>query len=138
MKLPTVLGKQLLIDHFKVRMEKPEDAYLAVAAFQRMAITSTLEDAVAAVKPWFKISNREIAENSPEMAAIMACYAVAKKDVLGHAIDAVMAIMDSPVGGSKDKLAAAAIVNELFGEKELIKDEVLTDKLMINLVSDKK
>jgi hypothetical protein len=138
MKLPTTLGSQLLRDHFAARMDKPVEAKDAVAAFQRMCLVADLEMAMSAVKPWFKPEHQVISENTPEMAACIAVHSCVKQDVLSVAIDAVLGIANSPVGSTKDKLAAAAIINELYGERELITDAVLTDKLVLDLVGDGK
>ena len=134
-QLPTILGKQLLKDMLGTRMEDASDAYLAVAAFQRMALTSDFKTAKAALEPWLVVENRIFSKTEEER--LQACFDLTKPDVLGHAVDSMMAIMGSANGALKDKLAAAVIMNELFGEKELIKDGVLTDKLMISLVEKK-
>ena len=135
MKLPTRLARLLIEDHVNARIIKTVDTTQAIASFQRLAVANApFETCLGALVLWFAIDKRKIAENSPEMEAIRLSYDLTKQEVLGTAIDAIMHIMDASVGASKDKLAAAAIINELFGEKELIHDSVLTDRLMINLV----
>lgn len=138
MKLPTVLGQQLLLDRFRARMDDPADASQAVAAFQRMALVADLETAVNATKPWFANKNRHIAKDSPDMGAMKLVHSTVKQDVLGMAVDAIIGVMQAGMGSTKDKLAAAAIMNELFGDKQIIQDAVLTDKLVMNLVGDNK
>lgn len=130
MKLPTILGKQLIGDMLKARMEDPTAAYQAVAAFQRMALTADFETSLDSVKPWLLPEHRQF--HSHELAKLKAVYNVTKNDVLGHAIDSMLEMMDGQ-GATKDKLAAAAVINELFGEKHVITDSKLTDRLMINL-----
>jgi len=136
MKLPTELGKRLLVDYFKARMEEPAQAYLAVGDFQRMALVGSVEDAVAVTKTWFKPQHRVIKAGSAEDQAIQLCYKTVKQDVLGLAMDALITVVQS-TNSTKDKITAAAVLNDLFGDKQVIQDSVLTDKLVMNLVGDR-
>ena len=139
MKLPTQLAARLLSDHIKVRCIRPIETQDAIATFQKMAIVGEpIETCIQALNVWLDITKQinldRLPSGTPEKAALLTVHTLSKKDILGEAISAITAIMDAPTGAMKDKLAAAAIINELYGDKELIKDEVLTDKLMINLV----
>ena len=139
MKLPTLLARKLLKDHISVRMGKPIDVNDALAEYQKMAVVGLdIETCIAALNVWVKPSHQinlnKLPPNAPEYLALKSVFELTSKDVLGCAVDTIMGIMDAPVGSTKDKLAAAAVINELYGEKELIKDEMLTDRLMINLV----
>lgn len=138
MKLPTKLGRLLLEEVVAERIEtggtNPSPAQV-VAAFQRMALVTDFEESLSAVQMYFKEDKRVFPTDGKTMKALRITYDLTKKDVLGHAVDAIMQLMDAPMGATKDKLAAAAVINELFGEKELIKDEQLTDRLLINLAS---
>lgn len=136
MKLPTILGKQLLKDHFAARMDDPMDAVDAVAIYQRMCLVGGMEMALAAVKPFFKPSCRVIKKDTPEWAALALVSETVKQDVLGLAMDALVGIVNAGMGSSKDKITAAAVLNDLFGDKQVIQDSVLTDKLVMNLVSN--
>lgn len=135
MKLPTVLGKQLLGDWAQARCLNEADAYLAVAAFQRMALTTDYETAIEAIKPWFKPQHRRIADKDQEL--LKAVYNITKPDLLGHAIDSIAEAMNNKTGPLKDKVAAATIINDLYGEKEIIKDAKLSDRLLISLTGGK-
>ena len=133
MKLPTDLGKRLLLNYFRVRMEHPSEAHIAVGDFQRMALVGTIEDALATTVSWFKPEHRVIGKKGEEWTAIELCYSTVKQDVLGLAVDALLSVScDS--GSSKDRIAASAILNELYGDKELVSNSVLTDKLVVDLV----
>lgn len=134
MKLPTEMGKRLLMDHFKARMEEPMEAAIAVGDFQRMALVSTLEETMACTMSWFRPESRVISEGGTEWTAINLCYNTVKQDILGLAVEALVSVASAVNAANKDKIMAATMLNELYGEKELVKREVLTDKLVLDLV----
>lgn len=132
--LPTMLARQLLRDRFQARMgrEGIPSAVDIVAMFQRMCLVTDFDTAVDSVKHFFAVEHRNI--GAGDLAVMRAVYDIAKQDILGHAVDSLLEVMDNRASIAKDRINAAAVINELYGEKQLIKDERLTDKLMINLV----
>jgi len=134
MKLPTILGKHLLTDAFKVRMVEPDEVHEAIASYQRMCLVGSLEDAWLAAMVWFRPEHRRIPTTGAEHQALLSVHSLVKQDVLGIALDSLIAVTGSQTGALKDKITAAALINELLGEKELIKNGALTDKLVISLV----
>ena len=134
MRLPTVLGKQLLSEPLKPLMKEESDAYKAVAAFQRMALVANFDTSCKALAPWFKNKDFKKAVDKDLLTRLQMVHDTVKQDCLGHALDAIMHLMDGATGATKDKMACAAIVHEIFGDKQIIKDEKLSDKLVIGLV----
>lgn len=131
--LPTRLARHMLEDHFRARMIDSIDTIDAVATYQKMCLVADKDSAWEATKVWFKPEKRICAEDSPEGKALTAVHALAKQDVLGLAIDAMVVIVNKSGGSDKEKLTAASILNELFGEKESTVAG-LADKLVLNLV----
>lgn len=140
MKLPTPLAVQLLEDILNPKVMGLDgyrtDVRDAVAAFQRMAAVADYETAIVALTSTLKPDERKF--NVFETKLLKLCYDTTKSDLLAHAVDAIMALTDGQNVASKDRLAAAAIINEFYGEKHLIEDGVLTDKLIVNLIGDGK
>ncbi len=131
--IPTALAKRLLMDHFRARMDDPSDALIAVSEYQRMCLVASEDEALSVIKSHFKPEHRKIT-GAEELAALKLVHATVKQDVLGLAVEALVAIVSSHNGGSKDKLLAASMLNDLYGEKELIQQSTLTDKLVVDLV----
>jgi hypothetical protein len=124
----------MLEDYFNVRMTDPVDTVEAVGTFQRMCLTGSEEEAWEATKMWFKPQCRTVIKDSPEAVALTAVHRLAKQDVLGQGLDALVRIVSRSGGADKDKLAAATILNELYGEKEITSMQGVTDRLIMNLV----
>jgi len=99
----------------------------ALEAFQRMSLVSDYEDCIKVFVTYIDYK-LELKHTN----CLKNIYNMSKKDVLSIAMDNLLTVCER--GNSKDKIAAATVINELFGEKHLIEDVKLTDKLMINLV----
>ena len=138
MKLPTILGKQLLTNYISVRMVDAEDVDDAIAGYQRMALVADQETAWAATIPWFKPECRTVMDGSPEHKALVAVHTMVKPDVLGHAVDCLLGIVNNHTGSTKEKIAASTVINELYGDKQIMQDKGLADKLILNLGGNKR
>jgi hypothetical protein len=96
--------------------------------FQRLSLVADYDTASMVIQPY-------LAKNiDPQSKVVLTViHDLAKNDVLGLAVEALLDMAETSKNG-KDKLAAATIINELYGEKDLVSDVKLTDRLMINLV----
>lgn len=101
----------------------------ALAAFQQMALAGDLDDCMRAIAPYLggKL-------NQQHKQCLELIFTLTRKDVLGQAVEGLMEVATNS-RNSKDKVTAATILHELYGEKQLINEESLTDKLVVNLVS---
>ena len=129
--LPTDLGIQLIGNLVKTRLTDVRQVNECVVAFQRMALVSTLDDSITAMEFWLKPQHKKWIGKEREKLDV--CHAIVKKDVLGLAIQTLMDMAAKESGGQKERLAAATILNELYGEKELINTGSLTDRLLVNI-----
>lgn len=132
-KLPTRLARHMLENHFSVRMIDTIDTVEAVGTYQRMSLVTGQSEAWEATLPWFRPEHRTVLENTPEYRALTAVHTLAKKDVLGQAVDCLVGIINNATGSTKEKIAAATIINELYGEKQLTNEKGLADRLILNL-----
>lgn len=130
-QLPTDLGIRLIGDLVQTRLLEVAYVKEAVCAFQRMALASTLEDSIIAMEYWFKPECKKWSET--EKAKLQVCHDIVKKDVLGLAIESLIQMAAEDRTNQKERLAAATILNELYGDKELINTDTLTDRLLINI-----
>ena len=122
--LPTDLGVRLIGDLVQVRLLEVAYVKECVCAFQRMALASdSLDDCITAMEYWMKPEYRKWSD--PEKAKLQVCKDIVKKDVLGIATETRT--------GQKERLAAATILNELYGDHELINTDSLTDRLLVNI-----
>ncbi len=131
--LPTELGIRLIGDMIHTRLEDYTHISECVAAFQRMALASDLDDSIIAMDYGFKVQHKKWSD--PERAKLQVCHDIVKKDVLGLAIESLIHMAGETRTNQKERLAAATILNELFGDKELINTDTLTDRLLINIGS---
>lgn len=99
--------------------------------FQRLCLVSDYDTAVKALVPHM---SERVGMEGNHKTALELIHRISKEDVLGLAVEALVNVTQQTNGSSKDKIAAAAILNELYGDKELISEETLTDKLIVNLV----
>lgn len=130
--LPTDLGIRLIGDLVQVRLLEAAYVKECVCAFQRMALASdNLDDCITAMEYWFKPEHKKWADT--ERAKLQVCKDIVKKDVLGIAIESLIQMAANDRGNQKERLAAATILNELYGDHELIQTDSLTDRLLINL-----
>ena len=130
--LPTDLGIRIIGDLVKTRLTKVEYVKESVCAFQRMALASAnIEDCIVAMETWFKPESKKWSK--PEKDQLIVCQEITKKDVLGVAIEALVQIAAKENGPARERIAAATILNELFGDKELLDTAVLTEGLIVNL-----
>jgi len=128
--LPTNLGIQLIGDLIQARLTNANYVKEAVCAFQRMALVSDLDDSIKAMDFWCKIECRKWSET--ERAKLAICHEIVKKDVLGIAIESLVDLSVNSAA-AKDRLAASTILNELYGEKQLIETGSFTDRLLVNI-----
>jgi len=130
--LPTELGVRLIGDLVHTRLEDMTHISECVAAFQRMALASdSLDDCIIAMDYWFHVQHKKWSE--VEKAKLQVCKDIVKKDVLGMAIEALVSMAGETRGNQKERLAAATILNELYGDHELINTDSLTDRLLVNI-----
>jgi hypothetical protein len=109
--------------------EKPVQWKDGLGHFQRTALVADLDTCMRVVMPHID-KKLSLADKQ----AFQLIHELAKPDVLGLAMEALVEALDRKNSASKDMVAAATVLNELYGEKHLIEDVKLTDKLMINLV----
>lgn len=129
--LPTDLGIRLIGDLIQTRLADTVYVKEAVCAFQRMALASTLEDSIIAMDYWFKPEHKTWSDI--EKQKLQVCHDIVQKDVLGLAIESLIQMAACDRGNQKERLAAATILNELYGDKELINTDTLTDRLLVNI-----
>ena len=98
--------------------------------FQQMALGSSLEICMRAIMPHI---DKQL--NDQHKKCFELIHGLSRQEALGIAIGGLVDIVENS-RVAKDRAAAAAIINELFGEKQLIQDDKLTDKLVVNLVKD--
>lgn len=133
MKLPTMLGRKMLEDHFKARCEKDIDSMDAIATFQSLALAgSTFDECWEACTIWFKVEGKRLAPNCPERTKAETIHNLVKQDVLGLAVGALTDIASSTSAPAKDRTAAAIVLQELYGDKDLIQKDTITDRLVMN------
>lgn len=133
MTLPTPLAKRLLMDHFRARMEDPSEAGMAVGDYQRMSLVGTEAEALSVVLSYFKPEHRKIS-GADELSALRLVHDTVKQDVLGMAVEALVNVASAHNGSSKDKILAATILGDMYGDKEVMQHTTLTDKLVVDLV----
>lgn len=129
--IPTSLGMTIIGDLVKARLREPAHDKEAVAAFQRMALVSTLEDAIEAMNYWLKPEHKTWAKAEKDQLDV--AHRLVKPDVLGLAIESLVQ-MATNGRSERERLAAATIINEIYGEKQLVDTNSLTDKLLVNIV----
>jgi hypothetical protein len=130
-RLPTDLGMTIIGDLVKSRLRETVHTKEAVTAFQRMALVSTLEDSIEAMNYWVKPEHKRWAK--PEKDQLEVAHRLVRPDVLGLAIESLVQLATHG-RSEKERLAASVILNELYGEKELVDTNSLTDKLLVNIV----
>lgn len=130
--LPTDLGIRIIGDLVKTRLTKVEYVKESVCAFQRMALASAdIDDCITAMEFWFKPENTKWSK--VEKDRLIVCQEITKKDILGIAIEALVQIAAKENSPTRERIAAATILNELFGDKELVDTGALTEGLIVNL-----
>lgn len=128
--LPTDLGMTIIGNLVKTRLQEPAHDKEAVTAFQRMALVSSLDDAIEAMNYWVKPEHKTWAKAEREQLEI--AHRLVRPDVLGIAMESLVQLATN-ARSEKERLAAATIINELYGEKELIDQASLTDKLIVGI-----
>lgn len=96
--------------------------------FQRLSLVTTFDIAFKAVTP-----HLDSKPNEQQIIGFKLIGEMAKCDVLSLAMEVLIDTVESS-RSDKEKIAAATVINELYGDKQLVSDVKLTDKLMINLV----
>ena len=127
--LPTVTGK-LIFQNLSLKLTI-QQVNICSALFQRMALVTTFEDSLEALQVQLRDIGELTAQDQADLALV---YKLTKHEVLGLAVETLSDVTQSQLAAQKDKVSAATVINELYGEKELIKDSVLTDKVVLNLV----
>ena len=102
---------------------------IPLGQYQRLSLVSEHDTAFKAVAPLLTSK-----PDDQQMLAFKLIGTMVKSDALSLAMEQLIDMAES-ARSEKERLAAATVVNELFGEKQLIEDVKLTDKLMINLVN---
>ena len=104
---------------------------LNLGIFQQIALGSDLETCMRAIMPFI---DKKITSQQKQCFELI--HSMAKQEALGMAIGGLVDVVENS-RVAKDRTTAATILQELFGEKQLIESEKLTDKLVVNLVKDK-
>lgn len=102
----------------------------SLGTFQRLSLVTDFDTCMKALMPAVQTKL-----NHQHKQVLHMIYDMAKADVMGLAVEALVDVASGKYV-TKDKIAAATVLNELYGEKQLIEDVKITDKLMINLVKD--
>ncbi len=129
--IPTDLGMTIIGNLVKTRLREPAHDKEAVAAFQRMALVSTLDDAIEAMNYWIKPEHQKWAKAEKDQLEV--AHRLVRPDILGMALESLVQLATN-ARSEKERLAAATIINELYGEKELVDNNSLTDKLLVNIM----
>lgn len=61
-------------------------------------------------------------------------FGMTKSELLGVAIESVVQVLSESTAAKKDKLAASAIIEQVFGIRDASEASALTDKLIVNLI----
>jgi hypothetical protein len=101
-----------------------------IGIFQRLSLVADYDTAIRGVTPYI---HRKLTPEDSTVFTLL--YGMAKKDVLGLAVEALLEVAETSKS-HKEKIAAAAVLNELYGDKDLVKDVSLTDRLIVNLVGN--
>lgn len=109
---------------------KPHAWKEPIGQFQRLSLVTDYDMAFKAINP-----HLEEKPDEQHTLCFKLLYEMAKHDVLSLAMERLVDTVEAS-RSDKDKIAAATVINELFGEKHLVEDVKLTDRLMINLVGD--
>lgn len=111
-------------------IDKPHNFRIGLGVYQRLALVADQETCMRAIMPYICVKL-----NEQHKQVLRLIYDMAKSDTLGLAVEALVDTAENSKS-PKDRVAAATVLNELYGEKHLIEDVKLTDKLLINLVND--
>ena len=99
-----------------------------LGAFQRVCLVADYDTAMRCLAPYIS------AKIDPQQKqALQLIHTLAKSDVLGLAMEGLVHIIQTSKN-DRDKLEAARVLNDLYGEKKLDNDLGLSEKLSINLV----
>ena len=109
-------------------IDKPHNFRIGLGIYQRLALVSDQDTCMRAIMPYI---STKLSDQHKQVLRLI--YDMAKSDTLGIAVEALLDTAEHSKT-YRDKIAAATVINELYGEKHLIEDVKLTDKLMINLV----
>jgi len=109
-------------------IDKPHNFRIGLGIYQRLALVSDQETCMRAIMPYIC---EKLTQQHQQVLKLI--YDMAKSDTLGIAVESLVDTAENSKS-PKDRVAAATVINELYGEKHLIEDVKLTDKLLINLV----
>ena len=131
--LPTELGMQLLGDVVVGHLKDRHTVKEAVCYFQRMALVADVETSIKSMSVWFKDGFLGFDESQMEM--VNMAHETVKKDVLGMTVEAMIDICSKSTT-DQQRLAAATMINELYGEKKLTESTGLAERLLVNITRD--
>jgi len=96
--------------------------------FQRLSLVADYDTAVKALVPYLSG-----ALEANHKTCLLLIYDITRSDVLSLAMESLIHVAHSG-RSERDRMTASAMLNELFGDKDVVRDTVLTDKLVMNLV----
>jgi len=134
--LPTEIAKRLAksssLEDIIVHGKNSNFAELerGLGIFQRMALVANYDECMRAFAPFI---DKKIEPQHKQCLELI--HLLTKKDVLGLAVEGLIEVVkNSRV--PKDRAMAATVLYELYGEKKLIEEVNLTEKLVVNLVKE--
>ena len=138
--LPTELGRTIF------KQLSPGFNYKQInvlgALYQRFCIVTEFDDAIDSLALVAKARLKDDQDQSfteftdSDLMLLRVLYTQSKNDILGLALEALADVTQTALASQKDKVAAATVINDLYGEKELVRDSTLTDKVVLNLVRE--
>ena len=110
--------------------ETPHGYKQPLGQFQRLSMVTDYDMAFKAVAPHLTGKPDE-----QQVIGFKLIHDITKHDCLSIAMEQLVETVETS-RSDREKIAAATVINELYGDKELVKDIKLTDRLMINLVGE--
>ncbi len=130
--LPTDLGMRMIGDLIQTRLRNEQHVKEAVCAFQRMALADgELPECITAMEYWFKPEHKKWAKVEEDK--LQLCKDIVKKDVLGIAMEALMQIATKDTGPAKERLQAATVLNEIYGDNTVTAEGTLSERLVVQI-----
>lgn len=128
---PTKIAESLVTaSDINKLFENKFDWKIPIGQFQRLALVADFDTAFKCLNPHINGKPSE-----QQRLGLSLIHEMAKSDVLSIAMERLVDTVET-TRSDKERVAAATILNELFGDKELIKDVKLTDRLIINTVGE--
>lgn len=128
---PTKLCESLVRASEVDKLFKDPHAWkVPLGQFQRLSLVTDYDTAIKAVVP-----HLDVKPSKQHVLSLKMIHEISKNDILSIAMERLVDVVESS-RSDKEKVSAATIINELYGDKDLIKDVKLTDRLLINLVGN--